>query len=441
LLKTINNKKLILLFLAAPLVSIFFFSSASFGYTAKQISAILKLPEGENVIIVEKKTQTLLLICSEKNQAVVKLRIPCSTGERSGKKQISGDKKTPEGIYFIKKEYEAKELSPIYGKKAFPLDYPNMMDKKIGNGGSAIWMHGTNKALVPMNSNGCIVLENSHILQLKKYIKLDSTPVILTALIEKTDKETIAGQAQDISNMLDQFIASISSSSYHTYLSFFSDKYLPEISWWTKWMEIRKTFSDQDSVISLKRENTGIYYHNNIFVIVFDLFLYLDGEQVLLGKRKFFLEKEKYAYKIIGDTYQTIGKEFQAHKERPLLAGSSKIHKNNDTQFIRDIINQWLKTWSSKDMDSYATFYADNFYSDRMNKSQWIKRKTQIANSNRTIDIAVSDFKIVQKDDTIKVSFFQDYKSDTHSSKGRKILKLIKKGELWTIYQESWKRK
>ena len=447
MIEILKNKKQSLLSLATLIMIILLFKPA-FGEDSSLPSSIIKLPDGENAIIVEKKTQTLLLISPKDDEQIIQLEMPCSTGEVQGKKQESGDKKTPEGVYFVKKEYEEKELGKIYGKKAFPLDYPNKMDHKIGNGGSAIWIHGTNKPLKPMNSNGCVVLENSNILELKQYITLNSTPVILTELLETSDKKTLEGQTTDISNMLDQFLDSITLSDYHIYLSFFSEKYLPVMSWWTKWLEILKTFADKDSIMTLERGNTGIYYHDNIFVCVFDFLLVVDGEEVLLGKLKLFLEKQEYAYKIIGDTYQTIEKEFQTGKESeepPFFAGTLKIDKIKEDRLIREtlgqLLNQWLKAWSEKDIDTYASFYADDFYSDKMNKAQWIERKTRIADNNEFIKITADNVQVATKNDIFEISFFQDYKSDSYLSQGIKKLKLIKKDGSWKIYQESWKEK
>ena len=177
--KKIDFKKQYSLALFALFVFSFLFNSEISAEDHIRPSAIIKLPENENAILVEKKNQTLFLYSSKSGELQIQYKTPCSTGEISGVKHKAGDKKTPEGIYFLKDEYEDQYLSPIYGIKAFPLDYPNLMDKRTGKDGSAIWIHGTNKVLKPMDSNGCVALENSSILKLAEYITLDSTPVIL----------------------------------------------------------------------------------------------------------------------------------------------------------------------------------------------------------------------------------------------------------------------
>ena len=278
--------------------------------------AVIELPENENAIIVEKKTQTLFLYTYKSENLFIDFKAPCSTGEIDGIKQTAGDKKTPEGIYFLKDEYEDKYLSAIYGKKAFPTDYPNFMDKKSGKKGSAIWIHGTNKKLKPFDSNGCIALENFNIQTLSNYIILDSTPVIMVDAIKMVDKDRLKAQRNDINNMISQWIQALETGSYHDYLSFYASQYLPKISWWTDWLELRnkKIAGKSDSVLEVKKERVGIYYHDQVFVALFDYYLALEDRKILIGKRKFFLEYQKGDYKIIGDVFQKISKKIQGEK-------------------------------------------------------------------------------------------------------------------------------
>ena len=456
--KTKINKQCTV-FLFTLFVIGFLFNSKILAEDQIHPSEIIKLPENENAILVDKKNQILFLYSAEAGGMRVQYQIPCSTGEMSGIKQKAGDKKTPEGVYFLKDEYEDQYLSPIYGIKAFPLDYPNLIDKRTGKEGSAIWIHGTNKVLKPMDSNGCVALENSSIQKLAEYVNLDSTPVILVEEIGKIDKNTLAKQEQDINLMLDQWVKTVESGSYHDYLSFYSDEYLPEIGWWTKWMEIRKNSSGPDSGFRIERERTGIYYHDHVFVALFDYLLTKNKEKILLGKRKLFLEKKGQGYKIIGEAYQNVSKEFQS-AQTPLLTAAIKMSKPvskpepvieakpaiavkpaQDIKPVQETINQWMAAWSAKDIDKYASFYANNFYSDGMNKETWIERKRNIALKNNIIKVSGKKFQIKQINDTCEAIFFQDYQSSGLSTQGTKKLKMVNKGGSWKIYQESWKEK
>lgn len=404
-------------------------------------SAIIKLPEKENVILVEKKSQTLFLYAARDNDLVVQFQVPCSTGEASGIKERSGDKKTPEGVYFLNDEYEDKYLSPVYGTKAFPTDYPNLIDKRAGKNGSAIWIHGTNKELKPNGSNGCVALENSNILKLSDYITLNSTPVIMVEEIDTVDRTTMATRAQEIDQVLDQWIQAMEKGSYHDYLSFYSPDYLPEIDWWVKWLDIRKESDKRGVSLGVEKNSTGIYYHNGVFVVLFDEFLTVNTGKTLVGKRKLFLEYKDNQYKIIGEKFQTLPQQYQTAGTPLIAAAETLVKPVLKEDAVIATINQWLSSWSAMDMERYATFYADHFYSDGMNKTQWVKRKRALAGKYDFIHVSGRDFKVKQKTETCDVSFFQEYESSGLTTQGTKRLKLVNKGGLWKIYQESWKEK
>jgi len=241
--------------------------------------SIIVLPENGNAILVEKQSQTLYVYSRENKRLSVAFSAACSTGEIFGDKEKAGDKKTPEGIYFLLDEYEDRYLTPIYGKKAFPSDYPNFNDQRLGKNGSAIWIHGTDKPLKPMNSNGCIALENDNILSLADYIRLNSTPFIIVDKIVKTDTTIQADIEKKVRSFLDNWTRSVETGSYHQYTDFYSDEYVPDISWWETWLGLRKKSMENKVSLRVQPANVGIYAHNSILVVLFDLILSSDYEK------------------------------------------------------------------------------------------------------------------------------------------------------------------
>ena len=76
--------------------------------------------------LVDKSAQRLHLYRQEADGPKLVKTFVCATGENSGGKKIRGDKRTPEGVYFFTRVIESKNLSSIYGIRAFPMDYPNL---------------------------------------------------------------------------------------------------------------------------------------------------------------------------------------------------------------------------------------------------------------------------------------------------------------------------
>lgn len=435
-----KNKKILSKFLGISyiILSVLLFCSIAIAGDLLPES-IISLPENENAILVEKATQMLYVYSLEDGKIEARFKASCSTGEVSGPKKKAGDKKTPEGIYFLLDEYEDRYLTPIYGKKAFPSDYPNFLDLRQGKEGSAIWIHGTDKPLKPMDSNGCIALENNNILSLDDYIQLNSTPLIIVEKSLKIDSVVQRHREEEIRKMLSNWIQSMETGSYHQFLSFYGDEYVPDISWWEDWLGVRKKSSRDRVGLRAEMANVGIYTHGNMVVVLHDFVLSLEKEKIKIGRRKLFMEKSANGYKIVGDVFQDKSK---SHKiiHVSLVAAARKLVRTREIS-VQETIQKWMAAWSSKDMDAYAGFYAEEFHSDGLGKRAWVKRKRKIARKYNYITVTGKDFRIKKNEGDYDVSFMQNYESSGFSTQGTKHLKFVKKGGLWKIYRENWKEK
>ncbi len=144
----------------------------------KSISNVLYLPKGLDAIVVEKSRQKLYLVSYNGTAPKVKLVLDCVTGKRPGDKMREGDERTPDGVYFPL--YWKDNLPPRYGIGAFPLNYPNIIDRELlHKDGHGIWIHGSDRKRAPFSSNGCVVLKNADLKKLKLYIKPKITPVVI----------------------------------------------------------------------------------------------------------------------------------------------------------------------------------------------------------------------------------------------------------------------
>jgi murein L,D-transpeptidase YafK len=404
--------------------------------------ALILLPENSNALIVEKSRQQVFLYSNVENKIIERYRFSCSTGEAYGIKIKSGDKKTPEGVYFIKDRYEDKDLSPIYGKKAFPIDYPNFMDKTAGRSGNNIWLHGTNKILKAMDSNGCVAMENENILKLSEYIAINKTPVIIVDTLSMTDRDKLDSQSKIIQELLKNWGNAVNKGSYHDYLSLYDSSYLPEMSWWKKWYDIRSKTSNDTGDFIVTLSNKEIYKQNDIYVIIFNMRLGLLKDKIDFGIRKLFVIKKSNSYKIIGDVYQSCNNQKECKKKSPLVAAADNlVQKIEQGPDIVDIVKTWLKVWTSKDMDEYASYYSKDFHSDGLNKKEWVKRKRDLAKRYGYINISASNFQVYEGKDKITIRFLQEYKSSGFSATGIKTLIFINEDKGWKIYRESWKKK
>ncbi|MCD4744476.1 MAG: L,D-transpeptidase family protein [Desulfobacteraceae bacterium] len=427
------------------LIIFFCLNIKTFANTIEKIpDSLILLPENSNAVLVEKSSQQVFLYSSVGDTIIKRFQFSCSTGEAPGIKMKSGDKKTPEGVYFIKGKYEDKDLSPIYGKNAFTTDYPNFMDRVASRNGSNIWLHGTNKVLKAMDSNGCVAMENDNIMKLSEYIAINKTPVIIVDTLATTVRDQLSLESTMIRKWFENWGNAINKGSYHDYLHLYDSSYLPEILWWKEWFGIRSKTAKDIEAFTITIKNEGIYKHKEIYVIIFNMGLQLLKQNIDFGVRKLFVAKKNNSYKIIGDAYQYYDKKLNKSYSPLVVAANSLVQGVEQGPDIRDITKDWLKAWNSKDMDKYALYYAKDFFSDGLDKKEWVQRKRDLAKRYDYIKVTASNFKVKNNKNNIVVSFLQDYQSSGFSATGIKTLIFISennKDKEWKIYRESWKKK
>jgi murein L,D-transpeptidase YafK len=91
------------------------------------------------------------------------------------------------GVYQITEQLPRAGLADLYGDGAYPLNYPNEWDQMQKRGGFGIWLHGVPSntySRPPRSSDGCVVVANPDLKELSRWIKVGSTPVIIT---DRTD--------------------------------------------------------------------------------------------------------------------------------------------------------------------------------------------------------------------------------------------------------------
>ncbi len=137
--------------------------------------------------LVELSKSRLYLIKNNNGMPEVISDYYVSIGKAGFNKKVSGDNKTPIGIYKITSYLIDEDLPELYGDGAYPLNYPNVWDKKNKKTGYGIWIHGVPRDVYsrpPLTSEGCVVTSNHTLKKLKKYTELGKTPVILVKNID-----------------------------------------------------------------------------------------------------------------------------------------------------------------------------------------------------------------------------------------------------------------
>lgn len=142
---------------------------------------VIQLPSHIKAVVVSKSHQKLLIVKIEDGKPVIVDQMIAVTGLRFGDKIKKGDMRTPSGVYFPVSFKPGKTLPSYYGKGAFPLNYPNALDRHIlRRDGDGIWLHGSpKKELLFFSSKGCVILKDKDLKRLSDYILLKKTPVVI----------------------------------------------------------------------------------------------------------------------------------------------------------------------------------------------------------------------------------------------------------------------
>ncbi|MDH3354021.1 MAG: L,D-transpeptidase family protein [Chromatiales bacterium] len=191
--------------------------------------ALLHLdPSVGNAILVDKSAHRLYLYRWDEHSAKPYLvrDFYVSTGKLSGNKQFSGDFKTPEGVYFITRHIPDEQLPEKYGIGAFPMNYPNELDRHLGKTGYGIWLHGTESNFYsrpPLDSEGCVVLPNIDLSRVDDYLQPGKSPVIVTEKIEWMNGKQWSSLHDGIMQAIEKWRSDWESGDVDRYLAHYAD--------------------------------------------------------------------------------------------------------------------------------------------------------------------------------------------------------------------------
>lgn len=271
-----------------------------------------------HVILVEKATHKLHLYENNGTHPRLVKTFSTATGKFKGNKSISGDHKTPEGIYTIYEFLSKEELlrrhgkyAEIYGSGAFPMDYPNFIDTRAGKTGGGIWLHSTdddNRISKGLDSKGCVVLQNKDLRDISEYIDLGHTPVIVVQDVFYLSQSTWERNRKDISDAVSRWAKAWQQKDFDTYINSYDPQQFHDKS--------------KGSYASYKTYKKAVFSRPDTPQIKFDFLSILATDQYAvvqlqqdyrsavindIGKKTLYLKKDhNYDWKIVGELWDKV---------------------------------------------------------------------------------------------------------------------------------------
>ncbi|MFP4164350.1 MAG: L,D-transpeptidase family protein [Chitinispirillaceae bacterium] len=271
------------------------------------------------MILSNKATKTMYLLKSGKGRFRIISAYAMASGQQQGRKRTFGDKKTPEGIYYIVGRKEESELSSIYGPIAFVLNYPNQKDRSEKRTGQGIWIHGSEYPDSPPEyTAGCLALANSDILELAETIGFGfAVPVVIISGTEgkahaseidfhqmETQRKKISDEYQSQQKVLKQVVTdwktAWESEDIETYSTFYDTSRFREGN--QRWEAFRarkvRTFSIYDTINIEISKFALTSLSESRAVVKFRQVYATNLNRMVNGKRLVF-RKRKDAWKIV----------------------------------------------------------------------------------------------------------------------------------------------
>ena len=184
----------------------------------------------ENVVWVEMEKGLLhLMVPNQSNgQWQIGFTRPISIGKAGYGKELEGDNRTPVGLYRVTSFLPDDELIDHYGHGAFPIDYPNTYDRLRDRTGYGIWLHGLPKGVDQrplLDSEGCVVIDNTAFDWLKEYLEEGQTRVMLGDKISWTSASQLKLVREELESTMEDWRSAWSAIDNDQYLDYYADNF------------------------------------------------------------------------------------------------------------------------------------------------------------------------------------------------------------------------
>jgi len=434
-----------------------------------QLFTVAEAEEPIYLILIEKNLQRLRVLEHDGDLKVV-AEYFSATGENLGIKELSGDAKTPEGVYFVTRIFIDKKVT-IFGDKAFHLDYPNFFDLEAGRNGDGIYIHGTNTELKPYSTNGCVTMAND---DLTKSLLMNDG--IKAAKVEYNYLYVInlGSQAVAVGDFVYRpYANSMMRGVSRNYLEY----HLGE-GWVTRKRVWRATPLQiyPDAPVKIASRPFAVEQVRITGRPVVDTSSMVAAlEPASLPDVKSSLQKELSVQTRPEPVQESMpelpakkeSKKLQTHgmptpktkpesiavipAEKTVLVKQQERQKfipappssgfPRDEEEIRRFVENWRQAWVSKDIKPYINHYDSSFQQGNKNLSQFKAHKENLNRTYEFIRVDISQIKISWTEKGATISFLQEYQSDRYKTTGSKTIVLVYDDNGWKIKREMYSSK
>jgi murein L,D-transpeptidase YafK len=260
--------------------------------------------EQKHVLIVDTRQSTLYVFENDNGVPRYLADYYVSSGKNGSDKTKQGDKKTPLGVYHVTDNLPREKLGALYGVGAFPISYPNELDRREGRNGNGIWLHGVpldTYSRPPRASDGCVVLTNQDLETLGKNLRIGVTPVIITDGIDWIKPEALNDMRKDLMTSVENWRRDWESLDTETYLKHYAPGFSTGAQNLAAWSQQKRQVNTAKSYIKVKLERVSAFLYpgrDDLAVVSFDQDYASSNLSNRMKKRQYWIY-QKSAWRIL----------------------------------------------------------------------------------------------------------------------------------------------
>lgn len=390
---------------------------------------IVANPEGPTSLLAIDKGDQRLLLLERKSPLKVVSELPCTTGQVLGDKQVRGDLRTPEGVYFLGPRIKRNLNWELYGDLAYSLNYPNPVDRLKGKTGSGIWLHGRGKQLVPRDTAGCVALTVPDL----KTLNGDSRygmPVVIGEDIE-WDAHESESEAPEMAELVREWARAWESRSEAFFELYDPKKFTKaEPGSFKGFRNHKESIFRSTPWIHVMVDGVKAMRGPDYWVTWFDQLYRSPVLTQTVGKRLYWQKNEQGEWTVVGREYIPASRDLVPDYLRE--KGSQ----------AKDFVRRWADAWRSADAGRYAAMYDEDAVSgSHRGIERIVDYKKTLWEEKPPVKVALEKMDVDLHPSGLKVSFLQRYEDASgYSDVGMKTLVLSPAEKGWKIEREDWRR-
>ncbi|WP_234996066.1 L,D-transpeptidase family protein [Pseudobacteriovorax antillogorgiicola] len=259
----------------------------------------------------------------ESSEHLMTLKI--AIGKAEGDKQVEGDNKTPEGIYFAQDLIDGRTLPAKYGPFAIPINFPNTFDRHLGKTGYGIWLHGVEKDArieEAKVTEGCVAFYNADIEALAKWLKPQQTVILIS---DGRDEVNRPSDIQQVTSLTKGWQKNWAERNLDQYISHYRSNFRFRGNGLQGYREYKGRVFDSYHQMVVNFSNLRVFTHESYALSIMNQDFNGDDRYVSQGRKILYWTKDDSGWKISHEIFENRRFQRQSYS-RELFA---KLYENS----------------------------------------------------------------------------------------------------------------